>query len=583
VRAKHKKRVARRAIAPRCDQPSPLRLSRWVANHRHLVLGLLACLAFSIFYVHIRLNVDPRSIYHADGIALPGGRSVDGIALPGDQSVSVPLFVTGPTFLHQFVNRPGGPVEYVAALLCQFYYYSEGGPLVLTAIAMAICLLGWDLARRLAAPAGLLFLCLPLLLLLVACNQYTFRLEHPLAVVAILVNADLYVAIAPRTTPGVRLLLFLPQCVVLYCLVGGPALLFPVLCALFEVFWQRQYLLGAMELIAGAAVGTIGIFVYQLPASAAYGRLWEIPFWPGRAGTAVRAALYLVFPVSWLIWAGAPAVRRAASGRFPWLTAWTSSSSGRLWKTVGALVVVLSATLVAALWTLNRDAQARLHANSLARQGRWQDLLTELRRCPPQEYGPSLLCDVNRALFETGHMGDQLFCYPQRPFGPDNNYAGGKGALFTIGMLGPYLEGSSDILLQLGCVNEAEHVAEEKLELLGRRPRILRQLALIRMVKGEPESARVYLRALCGDLIQGAWAEEYLRRLEEDPELLDDTEIIRLRSIMLRRDLIGGVVSVEQLLQALLEQNPTNRMAIEYLMAHRLLNHFFTGQSGRTR
>ena len=74
------------------------------------------------------------------------------------------------------------------------------------------------------------------------------------------------------------------------------------------------------------------------------------------------------------------------------------------------------------------------------------------------------------------------------------------------------------------------------------------------------------------DIIEGPWAETCLARLEQDPELSDDDEINRLRSVMLRKDAIDTTRSDEKMLLALVEQNKNNRMAFEYLMAHYLLN-----------
>ena len=74
------------------------------------------------------------------------------------------------------------------------------------------------------------------------------------------------------------------------------------------------------------------------------------------------------------------------------------------------------------------------------------------------------------------------------------------------------------------------------------------------------------------DVIEGPWAEACLARLEQDPELSDDEEIGRLRSVMLRQDAIETTRDDEHMLRALLEQNKNNRMAFEYLMAYYLLN-----------
>ena len=66
-----------------------------------------------------------------------------------------------------------------------------------------------------------------------------------------------------------------------------------------------------------------------------------------------------------------------------------------------------------------------------------------------------------------------------------------------------------DLLLELGRVNDAEHVAMEMLEM---RPTgaALKRLALAKMIKGQPANARVVLNMLRDDLVWGRWAERIL-------------------------------------------------------------------------
>lgn len=133
-----------------------------------------------------------------------------------------------------------------------------------------------------------------------------------------------------------------------------------------------------------------------------------------------------------------------------------------------------------------------------------------------------------------------------------------------------------DLLLELGRVNEAEHLAFEMQEM---RPcgRALKRLALIKMVKGQSAAASVFLRVLRDDLVWGRWAEGYLQRLTTDPDLADDEDIQRIRRFMILKDDMQetsrffadgrGLVDFGGWLLHLLKRNNENRMAFEYLMA----------------
>jgi hypothetical protein len=86
------------------------------------------------------------------------------------------------------------------------------------------------------------------------------------------------------------------------------------------------------------------------------------------------------------------------------------------------------------------------------------------------------------------------------------------------------------------------------------------------MVKGMPEAARTFLRALRKDFVYRSEADRCLRRIREDTTMASLPEIIRARTRMPLRDAVGGITLGE-----LIERDPGNRMAFEYMMAEYLL------------
>ena len=89
----------------------------------------------------------------------------------------------------------------------------------------------------------------------------------------------------------------------------------------------------------------------------------------------------------------------------------------------------------------------------------------------------------------------------------------------------------SDILFDLGRIGESERWAHDALAARGPLPAILERLALINVVKGRPEAARTFLRALGRTLFHRRRARELLRRLDSDPGLAGDPAIERSRSL----------------------------------------------------
>jgi len=130
---------------------------------------------------------------------------------------------------------------------------------------------------------------------------------------------------------------------------------------------------------------------------------------------------------------------------------------------------------------------------------------------------------------------------------------------------------SFGVYLDLGFVNMAEHLLTESLEGLGDRPMVLQQLAWINMIKDNTGTARIYLGKLSQTLFHGQWARDYLDLLDRDPNLSTDEAIQNARAMALDKDIGFSVVSEDLVCQWLLEKNPTNRMAFEYLMASYLI------------
>lgn len=128
-----------------------------------------------------------------------------------------------------------------------------------------------------------------------------------------------------------------------------------------------------------------------------------------------------------------------------------------------------------------------------------------------------------------------------------------------------------DFYIDLGLMNIAQNDLTECFEIFGERPVILKRLALVNMVKGDIDSARIYLGVLGKTLFDADWANNYLERLKADPNLATDDRIQHLRSIMLEKDYGFSSFDIEAILSQLLQENRQNRMAFEYMMAWYLL------------
>ena len=533
----------------RQDAEEPIRQeARPAAGPRVGYYGLIvSCLFFALFYLHVWRNTNPNVLYYANNLGPYPARAI---------GITFPVFARGMDFFQGFLTRPGGLAEYAGAYGCQYYYYPLAAVVILTAVAWLVYLAGDRLIHAMGGTGSRSLRYIPPLLLLITYNRYTFHVEDYVALFAALAMAGVYVRhVGGRDKASRRVVVFAVMSAGLYYAAGGPYVLFAVLCGLFELLSRRRYVVGGLYLLAAAGVPLAGKYVFDIPLAAAY--LRPSGLYPLDDG--VKAAAIIGIYLLFVAVAVALPFRRG-------LSRLASSVTGRLgayyrggWLRIACPVLALAVACAAsAFLTLDRDARTLLRANYYARMGMWRQVLEEARRYPADKHAVYLTHDINRALFETGQLGSKMFSYPQQ-----------TQTLIPMGMSSLSCPGSADALFRLGVVNQASLTGLEAIEWGGDRADALRLLAMIYVVKDQPDTARVFLNALRKDVLRGEWAENFLRRLDDDPRLQDDRQITYVRSVALVRDRIFD--TEEGMFRGMLARNRKNRMAFEYLMAHYLL------------
>ncbi|MCK4284397.1 MAG: hypothetical protein KAX44_08780 [Candidatus Brocadiae bacterium] len=524
--------------------PTPALLSGFSRQEVHL---RVRCFVFFIlFWLHVWRVIDPSLIYCRPWM-----------------TTTFPIFRTTRAFLGELLAYPGGVVEYVSAFLCQLYYYPWLGALIVTAAAGLLCLATWLVVASVGGARPRFVHFVPPLVLLALYNRYSNALPTALAQATAVLAACAYMRVALRRG-GSRLIVFLALSAVVYYVAGGAYLLFAVLCAVFEFLTGRRAVLGVVCLVGGAVVPcVVGMLLFHLRITDAYWRLLPYHQDGDLRAAPVLAALWLFYPaVAFAAGAGWIPFRRRGA---PSAVVAQPERQGVLRRALEVAVVLIVGGLVAYV-SFGGEWRRLLRIEWCAQHKKWDRLLEEAGRLPLRRYNMMVNWDVNRALFHTGRLGRDMCSFPQHPVGLVQS---GK-ALPTLRMPVRAWLDLSEVLMDLGRVNEAEHMACEALETLGDHPYILQRVVTARAVKGGTEAVRILLGALREDLVWRRWAGEYLRRLEKDPDLSEDQEVQRLRGLMVEAD-VAGWLTPEEILVQLLERNSQNKMAFEYLMAHYLL------------
>lgn len=495
-------------------------------------------LFFAAFYLYIYLQVDPRLLYQAQE----------------------PVFFQGWPFCREFLGYPGGAVEYLAALLSQCFYFPWAGALVIT---LAVWLLCSATGVYLAAVGGRRFRILslvPALFLLVLHSQYLYPLAPDLGLLGAVALALGYVRL-PLVHPFLRLLLFAVLSVLFYWLAAASCLVGVVLCGLFEGLTKRRFFLGLACLLLGFSLPYLAaVHVCGFALAKAYGHLLPFygPFLLGTRLSEIAAVLLCLFvPLAglgagcWHIWSLRPSQTALSA-------ALASRLSSRWWR-ASQVLALLAALVVSAAVSFPGDYKVLLQIDYHASRREWPQVLQAARGL--RAYNTLAVYNINRALCHLGRLLGEMFAYPQRK----------NAEIFLPTPEAPAnLRAMSEILLELGQVNIAEHMALEALEIYGDRSSLLQQLVLINVLKERPQAARTFLGLLEKTLLHRDWARTYRAALDADSTLSGDAEMQQLRGVMVVED-YTGYFTPEDLLLQLLERNPHNLMAFQYLMGHYLL------------
>jgi hypothetical protein len=525
---------------------------------RYANLSADSIIFFICFYLYVWLFIEPHLIYHSFG-----------------NFIAYPNFSVDWTFLKAHLGYPGGLAAYIGGFLSQLYYFSWLGALVATAVAWLI----YTAAKILIQPLVKMrfkFICfIPAVMLLMIHNRYDIQLTSFLTLSVVLWFSVLYEKVPVRNSPA-RIAVFLGMFALLYYIVGGTSFVFALLAMAYELFAGRRKVLSM--LFPAVAIGTylIGKYIFDLQIEIIHLQLSEVLFERDPWIKGVVICIYFFFPtVLFALGLWQELVSKKVSTSKPEIIdkikylkmgslrqLFQSKKAKWIIETALALFILTAGIFI----SFNSTKKKLLQIDYLAHKRMWSDVLAIARQIRPQSFDTFCIHDINRALFYIGRLGDEMFRYPQE-FNAlilsRSEFQKPNGRIFLK---------RSRLFLELGHVGIAERDAFEYLELVGSTPRIIEQLATIKLVKGQTEAAKVFLRALSKDLIFGNQGSQILRRLERDPALTGDKWIQYIRSVASEKESASFTITADEFFLQLLKKNKRNRLAFEYMMACYLLN-----------
>ena len=518
---------------------------------------------FVLCFLYMWLVVEPDLIYYGFGTLLP----------------DAPPFATGWSFFRDSVSLPGGPVIYLSGLLSQGYYFPWLGAAIIVLAGFGL----GELSRRHFVTAGVaqgsLLATFPPIMLILIYSHYNHPLPACLAI-ALGLALSLILEKLPLRRPLARAAAGCLIAVFGFWLGGaGTWLVFALMALVQEVLIHRRWTTITLALPVSAVI-ILGLteYVFLIPARETLVLL--TPFAPSATAgmdTLLKVVTYLLYGFTPLVVLlaslGESLLRRRehrtdvrakkVRGKDAARRRLSPALFGRL--ALAAIPIVLMAL---GLYVSHKELRKPyVLSNYYSCQKRWDKIIELNRHLPKTKSNPYVSHDILRALYHTGRLPYDMFCYPLVPEGILLTHEKKESDLTQWKL--------SVIFLELGHVNMAQKLASEVVTTKGPLGMALEELAWINIIKGHPGTARVYLETLKGDLAYRGRARFLLRSLDHGfpPEQMAYINSIR-SSLQDETAGVTGTEPVNETLAALLKRNPRNKMAFEYLMACYLL----TGQ-----
>jgi len=505
-----------------------------------------AAVFFSGYFLYIAVFVRPDFLYYS---------------FIFDSGYVYPPFVTGFDFLFDALRHPGGISWYISSLLFQSFANPWFGALVTSALAIFSFVLSRVIIRRFFGFNIDLLAYMPALVALVTINRY----GDPML---LLVNYDLVLAITVATISAMKqrgitqIALFALGFTLVYFVTGGGVVLFALLVIMYTI-QSRHW--GVPVTITATVMLTVALLLYiyaDFRAVLQYGSLTGgypvrrlmtgrtfMVDWPAVVAGAFIAACALLSP----LFSGIR--RRKGDGPIPDFFS-------------GMFSAVFALLIATACIAFSRDEGRRLKMNFeyLDRAGKPEDVISLVNKLNPARLDPIILFDLNRALFRLGMLGETMFSYPQNPASLSLIQPKYK---FWV----PALIRNAEFYYDLGYLNLSKASLAELFE--GSRiehPAVIELLGKNALAHGRPEIAAMWCRRLSHDLVYGKKGRAMLEYLKDGTSFsgLDTVEYRHENSI--KHDTVLTVLDIKNFCTDLLDQNPGNRMAFDYLVSSYLLS-----------
>ena len=455
------------------------------------------------------------------------------------------LFLFSGEYLHPYLVRPGGLLEYAAKFLTQFYADRLPGSLILSLILILLPVMLQRINRRLIPGNSylLLPLLIPFFLMFLMQANYYHMMEYNLGFLLVILSYLFFTSIPAKHRHTIIIILF----PLYYYLAGAYAFIFIVLYIMHNLFLEkgkRKYLnIAALVIIAFATFLISWKLLFLQPVQQFL--LFPLPVFEDAGYTvtfSILAACLVFYPVI-----------------YRYITQVKNISLNTRLRSYlsGIIIFLVSGFLLFKIY--NPQTAGVVEIERYVFGGKYDKAITYHEKHPSLNLIGQYF--YNYALSETDQLCDRMFSGRQ-DFG--------AGSLI-LPWGDAHLNRGSYYYYSIGLINEAHRWAYEEMIVYGYRPQNLQMLAKTSLINGDYRMAGKYLGILKKTIFYGGWAKEYEKLIGNPGLILSHPELGLKLKILPKNNFFIQFNEPQNNLPLMLESQPDNRKAFEYYLAGLLL------------
>ena len=506
-------------------------------------------------------------------------------------------FLTDSLFFQGFTRYPGGLSDYLSEFIAQFFYYKSVGSILIVLVASLQGILAINLIERIAGKVKLNFSFFALILLLSILAQsnyyYPFYASVRLLITSIFVWAF---TVLTLKFPRIHLASGFLLATLLFYLAGGAALfVFALSVILIQIRFSKDnmdlLILPLFVAFAGIMLWIAYKYIFLVDKSLVYSIAHsKKPMITSYTPVLFLYALYSLLPAYILIafifnkfhkkrkQIYAPDAEKRTVNKITKINVAKASVKSEVIKKTNLekpklkilnssifllgsqFAIILLLAVLSLSFMIDIEQRKRLLVSFYGANGDWDNVVKTAESL--KEYDLFTNVEYNKALANTGKLSGNLFNYKQ---------LAGSSGLFLDGTVTsdvPFI--CCDQYYDLGFIYESQHWAFEAQTIFPNSPRLMKRLVQINVVHGKYKLAEKFLQQLDKNMLYHRWVANYQKYIDDTTLVAKDPDFSWKRKCEPIESFTAK--KYKEKLSKLLEANPSNKMAFEYLICSNLLD-----------